>query len=444
MDRVKLDVRVRTGRGTIDAKAMRLAGDIPGVIYSAGTETVAITINARDLRHAVTAHGIHSILDVAIDGKSARPALIKDMQLDPVRDRVIHIDLHEIRLDQKINTAIRVNLEGHAEGVNMGGALSQPTHELRVEALPAELVDAITVDVSELEIGQSIRLADITPPEGITFTDDPESTILATIAAPVSEEELKSEAELEAEVEAAEAAEALAEGEEGEAGADEGAAGDESLRVGGSERAPLAARLRPVAGRARGRARKPRARVCRHPSQPRLHGHRPAGVGVVGVVAEQVLGPGRRDARRRRAPGAAAAADLHEPLGPERRRGDALLQARAGCAGGRARRDRPAPGRRAGEVRRRARRPQRPALAARCAGNGRVRARADRRRPARAGRPPARRRLAAAAVPGRRRRGRPGLTRADCTRVVVRDGVDEAMRRFNGAGPASFDAPKGV
>jgi large subunit ribosomal protein L25 len=228
MDRVKLDVRVRTGRGTIDAKAMRLAGDIPGVIYSAGTETVAITINARDLRHAVTAHGIHSILDVAIDGKSARPALIKDKQLDPVRDRVIHVDLHEIRLDQKINTAIRVNLEGHAEGVNMGGALSQPTHELRVEALPAELVDAITVDVSALEIGQSIRLADITPPEGITFTDDPESTILATIAAPVSEEELKSEAELEAEIEAAEAAEAAAEGEEGEAGTDEGAAGDES------------------------------------------------------------------------------------------------------------------------------------------------------------------------------------------------------------------------
>jgi large subunit ribosomal protein L25 len=226
MERVKLHVRVREGRGTNDAKEMRLAGDIPGVIYSAGSETVAIAIKARDLRQAVTSHGIHSILDVAVDGKSARPALIKELQLDPVRDRVIHVDLHEIRLDQKINTAIRVNIEGHAEGVNMGGALSQPTHELRVEALPAALVDAITIDVSTLEIGQSIRLADITPPEGITFTDDPESTILATIAAPVSEEELKSEAELEAEVEAAEAAEA-GEGEAAE-GEEEGAAGDES------------------------------------------------------------------------------------------------------------------------------------------------------------------------------------------------------------------------
>jgi large subunit ribosomal protein L25 len=221
MERTQLKVRVRDGRGTKDAKALRASGDIPGVIYSATSETQAIAINARDLRHAVTAHGVHSILDVAVDGQPLRPALIKEFQLDPVRDRVIHVDLHEIRLDQKINTAIPVHIEGHAEGVNMGGALSQPTHELHVEALPADLIDAIIVDVTTLEIGQSIRLADITPPTGVTFTDDPEGTILATIAAPVSEDELKSEADLEgeaaaelAEAEAAEAAEAEGEGGE--------------------------------------------------------------------------------------------------------------------------------------------------------------------------------------------------------------------------------------
>jgi large subunit ribosomal protein L25 len=230
MERTKLQVRVRDGRGTKDAKALRASGDIPGVIYSATSETQAIAVNARDLRHAVTAHGIHSILDVAVDDQPTRPVLIKEYQLDPVRDRMIHIDLHEIRLDQKINTAIPVHLEGHAEGVNMGGALSQPTHEVHVEALPADLIDVIMVDVSALEIGQSIRLGDIAAPAGITFTDDPEGTILATIAAPVSEEELKTEADLEeelateaAEAEAAEAAEA-GEGE-GEA---EGEGGGES------------------------------------------------------------------------------------------------------------------------------------------------------------------------------------------------------------------------
>jgi large subunit ribosomal protein L25 len=111
----------------------------------------------------------------------------------------------------------------------MGGALSQPTHQVHVEALPADLVETITVDVSALEIGQSIRLSDVTPPAGITFTDDLEGTILATIAAPVSEDELKSEAELEAEEEAAAEA-AAAEGEEGGEGEGEGegAAGDET------------------------------------------------------------------------------------------------------------------------------------------------------------------------------------------------------------------------
>ena len=216
MDRVKLQVRPREGRGSKDAKALRASGEIPGVIYSATTETQAITVNARALRAAVSG-GLHTILDVTLDGDGAtRPVLIKDIQLDPVRGRVVHIDLHEIRLDQKIQTVIPIQLEGHAEGVNMGGALNQPVHELHVDALPADLVEVITVDVSALEIGGSIRLSDVTPPAGITFTDDLEGTVLATIAAPVSEEELKTEAELEADAEAAAAAEAAAEAGEGE------------------------------------------------------------------------------------------------------------------------------------------------------------------------------------------------------------------------------------
>jgi large subunit ribosomal protein L25 len=222
MERVKIEARLREGRGTKDAKLLRGAGDIPGVIYSATSETEAIVLNARDLRHALSNAGQHSVFDVTIDGKKTRPVLIKEFQLDPVRDRVIHVDLHEIRLDQKISTSIPVHLEGHAEGVNMGGALNQPTHEVHVEALPADLVEVITVDVSALEIGQSIRLSDVTPPNGVTFTDDLESTVIATIAAPVSEEELKTEAELEADAEAAAAAEA-GEGE----GEGEGAAAGE-------------------------------------------------------------------------------------------------------------------------------------------------------------------------------------------------------------------------
>ncbi len=242
MDRVKLQVRPREGRGSKDAKALRAAGDIPGVIYSATTDTQAIVVNARALRQAVSG-GLHTILDVTLDGDGqTRPVLIKDLQLDPVRGRVVHIDLHEIRLDQVIQTVIPVHLEGHAEGVNMGGALNQPVHELHVDALPADLVDFISVDVSALEIGQSIRLSDLEAPPGVTFTDDLEGTVIATIAAPVSEDELKTEAELEAEAEAeaeaAAAAEAAAEaGEEGAEPGERGeeAGGDESSGEGSSE-----------------------------------------------------------------------------------------------------------------------------------------------------------------------------------------------------------------
>jgi large subunit ribosomal protein L25 len=230
MDRVKLQVRPRDGRGSKDAKALRAAGDIPGVIYSATTDTQAIVVNARALRQAVSG-GLHTILDVTFDGDGqTRPVLIKDLQLDPVRGRVVHIDLHEIRLDQVIQTVIPVQLEGHAEGVNMGGALNQPVHELHVDALPADLVDFISVDVSALEIGQSIRLSDIEAPPGVTFTDDLESTVIATIAAPVSEDELKTEAELEAEAEAEAEAAAAAEAaaEAGEEGAEPGEGGEEA------------------------------------------------------------------------------------------------------------------------------------------------------------------------------------------------------------------------
>jgi|RhiMethySRZTD1v2_1073278.scaffolds.fasta_scaffold501571_1 large subunit ribosomal protein L25 len=230
MDRVKLQVRPREGRGSKDAKALRAAGDIPGVIYSATTDTQAIVVNARALRQAVSG-GLHTILDVTLDGDGqTRPVLIKDLQLDPVRGRVVHIDLHEIRLDQVIQTVIPVHLEGHAEGVNMGGALNQPVHELHVDALPADLVDFISVDVSALEIGQSIRLSDLEAPPGVTFTDDLESTVIATIAAPVSEDELKTEAELEAEAEAEAEAAAAAEAaaEAGEEGAEPGEGGEEA------------------------------------------------------------------------------------------------------------------------------------------------------------------------------------------------------------------------
>jgi large subunit ribosomal protein L25 len=225
MERVKLEVRSREERGK-DVRALRAAGDIPGVIYQAGVESTSITINARDLRTAVTGPGgLYALLDVTVDGNTARPAVIKDMQLDPVRDTVMHVDLHEIRLDRKLQTVVAVHLEGVPHGVGMGGVLSQPQHEVQISVLPTAIPEVIMVDVSELDIGQSLRLIDVPAPEGVEFLDDLEGTVIAIVSAPISEAELEGEP---AEGEEGEEGEEGVEGEEGEATGDDGEASEEA------------------------------------------------------------------------------------------------------------------------------------------------------------------------------------------------------------------------
>ena len=222
MERVKLQVRPREGRGGKDARAMRAQGQIPGVVYGGQDDTQALTVDVRALRQAVSGPGgRHSILDLEIDGeKAARPVMIKDLQLDPVRDLAIHVDFQQVRLDQAIHTVVIVHLEGTPAGVNMGGVLSQPLHELNIEVLPTAVPEQIVVDVSAIEIGESLRLADIPAPEGVTFLDDLDGTVVASVMAPTVEEEPEPE-----------------EGEEGEEGAEgeEAAEGDEAAEESSGE-----------------------------------------------------------------------------------------------------------------------------------------------------------------------------------------------------------------
>jgi large subunit ribosomal protein L25 len=225
MERTKLAVRPREGRGGKDARALRADGEVPGVVYgakTAGKDSIAVCVNVRELRHAVSGPGgLHSMLDLEIAGeRGARSVIIKDLQLDPVKDRVLHVDFNEVRLDQPIQTAVAVHLTGTPHGVTIGGVLSQPVHELTITALPGDIPDEIAVDVAGLEIGTSLRLADIPAPAGVTFNDDPEGTIIATVTAPTVEPEPE---EVE---EAEEGAEEVEEGAEGEA--EEAAASEES------------------------------------------------------------------------------------------------------------------------------------------------------------------------------------------------------------------------
>jgi large subunit ribosomal protein L25 len=230
-ERVKLEVQKREARGSAEVRRLRKQGLIPGVIYGGGKDPAAITVAERELRRALTgAGGLHAILDVVVQGDGngdARPAILKDYQQDVISGRVAHIDLHQVRLDRAIQASVVVQLIGESVGAKEGGVLSQVSREVTVEALPMEIPEHIDADVSAMNIGDSLRLADIPLIEGVTFVDDPEETVLATVTAPSvfeepepEEEELEEGAELPEGEAPPEGAEEAGEGEAAEASGD--------------------------------------------------------------------------------------------------------------------------------------------------------------------------------------------------------------------------------
>ena len=212
-ERMKLEVSERDGRGSADSRRLRAEGLVPGVLYGRGKKPHAFFVPERDLRRALSGDsGLHAILDVVLAGqKTTHSSVLKDYQVDPIRGKIEHFDLQEVRLDQPIQSSVTIELVGESVGAKAGGVLSQVAREIRVEALPLEVPERLELDVSAMEIGESLRLSDLRPPDGVTLLDDPE-TVLATVTVPTKVEE--------PEVEEAEEGE---EGEEGEVAEGEGA-----------------------------------------------------------------------------------------------------------------------------------------------------------------------------------------------------------------------------
>ena len=225
-ERVKLMVQNRSVLGSAESRRLRKRGLIPGVLY--GRERpVAISIPERSLRAALTTSGgLNAVLDVVVDDGKAHSSVLKEYQQHPVKGHIVHVDLQEVRLDQPIHATVPLHLHGEPAGALEGGVLTQVTNELNVEALPMEVPEHLEADVSALQIGESLRLSALQPPAGVTLLDDPEETVLATVTAPIREEEPEEEAAEEGEV---------PEGEEGAAEGTADAGTDESGEPGTSE-----------------------------------------------------------------------------------------------------------------------------------------------------------------------------------------------------------------
>jgi large subunit ribosomal protein L25 len=185
-ERQRLEVQERAELGSAASRRLRRDGLVPGVLYGRGKKPHAISVPQRELRRVLTGpSGLHAILDVVLEGqKTTHPSILKEYQQDPVRGRLAHIDLQEVRLDQPIQAQVVVELVGESAGVKEGGVLSQVTREINVEALPMDVPEHVELDVSGMVIGDTLRVADLKPVEGVTWLDDPEETVLANVTMP--------------------------------------------------------------------------------------------------------------------------------------------------------------------------------------------------------------------------------------------------------------------
>jgi large subunit ribosomal protein L25 len=218
LDLIELKTKIRTTTGNGPARRLRVSGQIPAVLYGPKTEPVLLSVDKSDLELLFKKGGIGQVvlnLVVQKNGETlTMPAMIKELQTHPVSRNFIHIDFYEIRMDQKITAKIPVVTTGKAKGVELGGMLQIIRRELEVECLPLAVPGSIEIDISDLDIGDSIHVRDIKLEGEIEFLEEDDYTVV-TVLSPKLEEE--PEEEEEAEEEGAE----KEEGEKPEAGGEE-------------------------------------------------------------------------------------------------------------------------------------------------------------------------------------------------------------------------------
>jgi large subunit ribosomal protein L25 len=194
------------------SRKLRQRGLVPAICYGPRTDPIPITLDPKELLKTIHM-GENVLIDLMIqDGKKAaqKVVVVRDLQIDPIKDQYIHADLFEVVMDEEISVEVPIVLVGKSEGVKMGGVLEQITREVSMECLPTEIPQSIEVDVSHLDIGDTIHIGDIALERGKILVDP--TTTLATVVPPTVEKVVVEE-EVEEEIAEAEEAEEVAEEE---------------------------------------------------------------------------------------------------------------------------------------------------------------------------------------------------------------------------------------
>jgi large subunit ribosomal protein L25 len=199
-----VSARARDEKGKNANRRLRAQGLIPGVIYGAKKEAIAVSVSPKHIGAILrSASGENTLFDVELEG-NRRKVILKEFQVEPIKGRLLHADFFEVALDKPIEVSVHVEIQGVPVGVKtQGGILDFVTRELDIECLPADIPDKIPVDVSALEIGKHLRVSDLKLSDKLTVLTDPD-VVVVHVVAPRLEEEVAPAAEAAAPVEGTE------------------------------------------------------------------------------------------------------------------------------------------------------------------------------------------------------------------------------------------------
>ena len=206
MAQYTLSARIRGQKGKQTAKKMRKDNQIPAIFYGPNSSPVMLSVDYTELDKLMRKAGENIILGLQIEsdkGSDTKTVMLKELQVNPIKDTYLHADFYEISMDKEITIDVPIHLVNSPKGVAQGGILQHTRREITVSCLPDKLVEFIEVDVSDLDIGDSIQIGDIQLPEGLAITQDTSLTVAVVfapaIAEEIAEEEVGEEAEEEAE-----------------------------------------------------------------------------------------------------------------------------------------------------------------------------------------------------------------------------------------------------
>jgi large subunit ribosomal protein L25 len=199
MAEVKLVAELGRTTGSSASRRLRVSGRIPAVVYGHGMQPLSVSVGARDLGAALSSHGLNQVLELEVEGAS-HLVLARQLQRHPVRRTVAHVDFQVVRRDEIVTAEVRISLIGDSEAVHrVEGTIDQEMLSLQIKAKPGDVPAVIEIDISAMEVGDSLRVSDLTLPEGVTTDLDPESPVV------IAHMPRAAEPEAEVEVEAAEA-----------------------------------------------------------------------------------------------------------------------------------------------------------------------------------------------------------------------------------------------